>query len=456
MLRRTTAILGTTAVLALGVMTPARAEAPELESYAAGATGTALQLTLLGQQLAVSQTNAALSSTPNAAADGAALLLAGTPVPGSAPSAAPEGPATNESCPLELDLDEVTQGALSALQLEVACFTTSASTEGGPAAEAGSGEVVIRVLAPGGDLVEPLLGPVLDGLTSVTDPLVEALDPLLGAINDVTEIDVPDVLDQLTTALDDDTFVLVEIVVAPSVSHTVANTADGVVAEAGSNGLTIKLLPGLESTLAGLVGLIDIPSPAPELLKVTLGSSTARVVRDAATGEASTEGSAAQLASVSAGDSLGILGDVADQLTGAIDQLAAAGAPLSCEGGALADVICVDLGAVNELDAAELEARNMNFGEGTVGVEATAASIRVLPVLADVLGGDVLGLSLATSTAAANATAPALPRSAPPAPPAPPALPKTGGESGLTIALALFAVAGAGGTLVRRTRRSGA
>lgn len=453
MLRRTTAILGTTAVLALGVMAPAQAEEPNLESYQAGATGTALQLTLLGEQLAVSQTNALVTSSPTANADGAALLLAGTPVPGSAPSAAPEGPATNESCPLELDLNEVTQGALSALELEVACFTTSASNEGGPDAEAGSGEVVIRVLSPGGALVEPILGPVLDGVTSVTDPVVGALDPLLGAIQDVTEIDVEDVLDQLTTALADETFVLAEIVIAPSVSHATANAVDGVVAEAGTNGVTIKLLPGLESTLASLVGLVDIPNPAPELLKVTVGSATARVTRNATTGAASTDGSAAQLASVSFADSLGILGDVADQLTGAIDSLAAAGAPLSCQGGALADILCVDLGSVRELSVDELKARNLYFDEGTVGVEATAATISVLPILADVLGGDVLGLSLATSTAAANAVVPQTTRNVPPAPPG---LPKTGGETGLPIALALFAVAGVGGTLVRRTRRTGA
>ena len=451
MFRRTTAILATTGVLALGVMSPARAAEPEFETYQAGATGTALQLTLLGQQIAVSQTQAAVSSNPSAAADGAALLLAGNAIPGAAPSKAPEGPATNEQCPVDLDLGELTGGALSALELTIGCVTTAASNEGGPDAVAESGEVIIRVYGPGGALIEPILGPVLDNLTMVTDPLVEALAPLLGAINDVTEIDVADVLDQLTTAIGDDTFVLAEIVVAPSVSHA-SGTADAVTAAAGSNGVTIKLLPGLESTLAALVGIVDIPNPAPELLKVTLGSANAEVVRNV-DGSVSPDASAAQLLGVTAGDSLGILGDVGDLLTGAVDQLAAAGAPLSCEGGALADVVCIDLGHVNELDADELTARNMNFGEGTVGREASAATIRVLPILADVLGGDVLGLSLASATAAANATTvvPATPtgnpRSAPP-------LPKTGGESGLALALALLAVAGVGGTLVRRTRTS--
>ena len=76
---------------------------------------------------------------------------------------------------------------------------------------------------------------------------------------------------------------------------------------------------------------------------------------------------------------------------------------LNCEDGALADILCIELGRVNELDQAELTARNMNFGPNTSGIEAAAANIRVLPIAAAALGGDVLGLSLANATAAANA-----------------------------------------------------
>ena len=451
-LRRTTAILATAAAISLAAVVPAGAEAPPLKDYSAGATATALQLTLLGQQLAVSQTQAAISSAPKAAADGAALLLAGSPVPGAAPSAAPGGAASNEVCPIQADLDEITQGALSALELEVACVSTSASVTDGPAAHAGSGEVTIRILAPGGTLLEPVLGPVLAGVDQVTDPLVEALDPLLGVITDVTQIDVASVLDQLTTALGDDLFVLAEIVIAPSVSQTAATADGGVVAQAGSNGVTINILPGIASTLDQLTNLIDVPNASTgPLLQVKLGAANARVVRDAKTGAAAPDASAAQLLSVTADDSLGILQGLADTLTGALDALSIT--QLSCDGGALADVLCIDLGAVNELDAAELAARNMDFGAGTVGREASAATVRVLPIAASALGGDVLGLSLASATAAANATAlEDEPRQAPPAAPAAPGLPKTGGDSALPLTLALLAVGAAGAALVRRTR----
>lgn len=456
MLRRTTAILATTAALSLAVIAPASAQedpAP-FPGYTAGSTATALQLTLLGQQLGVSQTQAGVSSTttdgPKAAADGAALLLAGNPVPGAAPSAAPGGPATNEACPLEADLNEITGGALSGLQLSVACFTTSASvTDGEPAAQAQSGEVVIRILGPGGTVLQPLLEPVLDAVDQVTDPIVEALAPLLGAVQDATQIDVPSVLDQLTTALGDDLFVLAEIVVAPSVSQASA-TGDGVVTQAGSNGVTINVLPGIASTLEALTGLVDAPAGSDgPLLQVKLGAANAGVVRNA-DGTVQPDASAAQLLSITANDSLGILGGIADQLTGALDALSIA--QLSCDGGALADVLCIDLGAVNELDQAELEARNMWFGAGTVGREASAATVRLLPIAASALGGDVLGLSLASATAASNAAAPA-PRVAPPAaPPAAPGLPKTGGESTLPLTMALLAVGAAGAAMVRRTR----
>jgi hypothetical protein len=451
MLRRTTAILATTAAISLAIVAPARADVPPLKDYAAGATATALQLTLLGQELAVSQTQAAVSSAPKAAADGAALLLAGNPLPGAAPSNAPEGPASNEQCPIQADLDEITQGALSALQLEVACFSTSATTDGGPAAQAGSGEVTIRVLAPGGTLLEPILGPVLEGVTQVTDPLVVALAPLLGAIDDATQIDVADVLDQLTTAVGTDLFVLAEIVVAPAVSQASANATDGVVANAGSNGVTINILPGIASTLAQLTNLIDVPNPSNgPLLSVKLGAANAKVVRDPKTGVAAPDASAAQLLSITADDSLGLLQGLADTVSGALDALSIA--ELSCDGGALADVLCIDLGAVNELDSAELTARNMNFGEGTVGREASAATVRVLPIAAAALGGDVLGLSLASATAAANAhPADDIIRQAPPESPNG-ALPRTGGDTALPLTLALLGLGAAGAAIVRRTR----
>lgn len=455
MLKRLVAILASTALLALLAMPQAQAKGPDqLAEYGAGSSATALVLSLLDQQLAVSQTTAAVGSSPEAAADGAALLLAGNPVPGAAPSRTPGGAATNEACPIQADLDEITQGALSALELEVACVTTSTSvTDGAPAAESTSDEVRIIITSPAGALVDPILGPVLENVGSVTDPIVEALAPLLGAIEDVSEIDVPSVLDQLTEALGDATFVLAEIVVAPTVSQASADDTAGVVAQAGSNGVTINVLPGIASSLAQLVNLVDLPDPSTgPLLQVKIGSANASVVRDPATGEVQPDASAAQLLSITADDDLGILQEITGQVTEGINGLAVS--ELSCDGGVLAPIVCVDLGAVSDLSAEELSDRYPTFGEGAAGKKASAASITVLSALTDALPVDapgVLGLSIASAEAAAYAV-PATPVTPPKTPDQDRSLPSTGGEVSLPLTLALLATAGMGLFLVRRTR----
>src|SRR3954464_3212993 len=107
MLKRTLAIAGTAAIIALAIAPSASASnlngVGKLGPFGAGATAQALQLTLLGKDIAVSTTSAAADSKPEAKADGAALLLAGTPVPGAAPSAAPGGPASNKTCAADVN-----------------------------------------------------------------------------------------------------------------------------------------------------------------------------------------------------------------------------------------------------------------------------------------------------------------------------------------------------------------
>src|SRR5262245_3032197 len=111
MLKRTTAVLATAAIGVLAFVPSASAiDNPKLDPYGAGAYASALELTLLGQDLAVSTTSAAITSKPEAKADGAALLLAGNPLPGAAPSAAPGGPATNKTCAINIDLAQLTAG----------------------------------------------------------------------------------------------------------------------------------------------------------------------------------------------------------------------------------------------------------------------------------------------------------------------------------------------------------
>ena len=454
MLRRTIATGAIAAAVTIAAIAPARADAPKLKSYDAASSASALEISLAGQTLGISQTQAAVNSKPEAAADGAALLIAGTPVPGAAPSAAPAGPATNSACPLAEDLAQASQGNLSGLRLEVACLNTSAAiTDGAPTAQSGAGEVRIQVLGPGGALLDQILKPVFAAAPQVGDltaPLLEALAPILGPVKDTTQIDVPKVLDDILTAVGDTEFVLAEIVVAPSQSKARASSQEGVVAEAGSNGVTINILPGIAATLDGLTGLGDITSPSSApLLQVKLGTANARVVRDAVTGVAAPDASAAQLLGITASDSLGILQGILGQAADAINGLAVD--QLGCNASnPLAPILCIEVGAVNELDAAELDARKMNFGAGTVGREASAAHVEILGAASDALGAPVLGLSFSRATAAANAVVADVPGT--PESPAQPSLPRTGGDSTLPMTLALLAVGAAGMLVLRRTR----
>jgi hypothetical protein len=307
---------------------------------------------------------------------------------------------------------------------------------------------VVNVLAPGGTVLEPILAPVFDAVEQVTDPLIQALLPILGPVQDLTGIDLPAVLSGLIDDLQDDTIVLAQIAVAPTASITSATTVDGVLAHAAASGATIRLLPGLAPSLLEL-GL-QIPALTEPLLTVKVGTSTAEVTRDPITGEADTKANVAQLLSIETSDLLGILEDLTGAATDLLDALSIN--LLGCnENNPLADIICIDLGVVNELDRAELAERNLDFGEGTVGRESSAATIRVLSIAAPALGGDVLGLRLATSGAAAQAIpADAVTTTTQERKP----LPRTGGAPLAPLGLALLAGAGTTLALVRRTREA--
>jgi hypothetical protein len=451
MLRRTTGILATAAAITIAAIAPARADAPTLKSYQASASASALELSLLGQNLAVSQTQAELNSSPSAAANGAALLLAGTPVPEGALVKAPEGPNAKNVCALNVDLAALTSGAVSLANAALACATTNAKLTGGaPSADSTTGEIVINILAPGGTALAPLLTPLFANVSTITTPVITALSPIFTVVQSTTQIELNTVLNSLLANLATQTVVLAQIAVAPSASVVKANSVDGVVAQAGSNGVSIRILPGVSATLQAL-GLNVAPVTTP-LLTVELGRASALVTRNATTGAPSPDASAAQLLSITAADELGIIKGVTGQLTAGINALAVA--QLSCNGGVLADIVCIDLGSVNELDSAELDARKLNFGPGTVGREASAANVQVLPIAASALGGSVLGVTLARATAAANAL-PVDPACCTPSPPlsrGSDPLPRTGGEAAMGLTLALLAVGAAGVALVRRSR----
>lgn len=465
MLRRTLAILATTGAVAIAAIAPADAEAPQLESYVAGAAGTALELSLLGQSLAFSTTSAGVSDPqdgePMATANAAGALILGQSIPGAALSNAPEGPATAEQCPGSLDTGALSAEQLQLLKVTIACATSESSVEGGePSAVGRAGEVTLTLQLPSGEvldmLLDQILTPLAQGLATLNEALRGPWEMFLGALpTPVQLINVPGVVDVLVNALNDRDFVLAQISIAPSVSRAGADDTTGVVAESGTSGVVISLLPGLAAALDGIVGLDGTPDAFSPLLEVELGNALARIALDPVTGEPTPDASAAQILDLEvAPNTIGLLELIAGQALPQINDFALD--QLGCnESNPLASVLCFDAGLVRDLTPEELTARGYNFGEGTVGREATAARLELLGIAGDFLAGSVLGLQFASADAAANAVPL---QAAPPAPEAPasapPALPRTGSDSTLPLTLAMLAVGAAGAMLLRRTRTS--
>jgi hypothetical protein len=334
----------------------------------------------------------------------------------------------------------------------LACVNTEAKADATQTlAAADSGELVVNITAPAGDVLTPILEPLGSAVQDVVlTPLLDALAPLLGAVQDVTQINLRQVVDDLIGSVlaVDPNVVVAQIAVAPTASVASANNADGVKAQAGASGATITLLPDLLQSLRSL-GL-QLPAVGP-LATIKVGPSTALVERDPITGEAKRDASVAQILDIQLAPALGILSQITGQLTSVLEGLAdSVSGALGCNAGnPLADIVCIELGQVKELNKQELQDRNLWFEDGTVGREATAATVRILPILSDTLGGPVIGLRLGASTAAANAT----PAKAPVAPPnLPTKLPKTGGGAALPLALVLFLGAGGAAALIRRSR----
>jgi LPXTG-motif cell wall-anchored protein len=403
-------------------MLPATAQsAPDLESYSAGAKATALDLTLFGQQITVSETTAGIDSTPKAVADGKSLvspLFSSDGAPVSSTGAAQTGTdCQNIALPSPLNVASI----------DLVCVNTKAEVANqDPSSSSASNEVVIEVRA--GDIISttPLgdaIGQIQDGLGSILDALAPVTDQLKAQKIDL-QATVNGLLDQIQAG-----DVIARITIAPT-SSTTKVTADGVAANASSNGVVVEILPNL---------------PGGALAVATVGASTAGVVRDVSTGAATTSGDAAVLSVTYPNGLVGGLAQltdaVGDALSTTVDQLACGAAnPLS-------DVLCFTLGASTDLDAAAAKAIGFDFGPTTAGRETSVLSLRLLGVAQ---GGIVLNIGHTAAAAAAVAAVAAPPPL--PGAPAEPVLPHTGGDSTLPLTLALFAVGIAGAFLLRRTR----
>jgi LPXTG-motif cell wall-anchored protein len=454
MKNRIAATLGLTA-LAIGLVAgPATADLTAVESYGAGSTASALNLTLLGQDATFSVTGAEVDSAPQAQADGFSVVSPAFTSDG-APSKQPGGAETGEDCGLEFDPEEVfgTPSA-SVITLDVACVRTEASGDGTWFGGASSEEIVLTVsTAPIGDpQLDPIVQPISDGIGQIID----GLEPILGPIDDSdlnTELSA--LLQSIKDALLDGEVVL-RVTVAPTTS-TAAADDELVSGSAFAEGAVIEVFPDL---------------PGGTLATVTVGQSTTSVVRSVADGTPDTIAEAA-VVTVEGSQQLGVVSDALQEISAGLGELSAASLPCNPDDNPLFDLVCIELGSTSELTQDELEALNLDFGEGTVGMRASAARVQVLSALQEQLEGPGVGISLADTAAAANVTfaEPVPPVTEPPVTEAPPVteppapevdppaetrttLPQTGASVPVGFAAALAGLAALGLIVVRRSSTS--
>jgi hypothetical protein len=423
MLRRTIGFSVAATAIGLGTILPAAAQtSPTLDSYAAGAKATALELTAFGQSITVSQTVAGIDSAPKAVADGHALLTPGFSSPG-APVTSTGALAEGSDCQ-EIALPS----PINLAALDLVCIATRAIVEGtNPISGATSEEVVIEIEAA--DLIaDTPLADVVGEVQAGLGQLFDALTPITEPISEETQIELDAIVDGLLSEVQEGD-VLVRITVAPT-----ASAGERLQASATSNGVIVELLPNL---------------PGGALAVATVGASSAGVVRDITQPGApvTLTGSPALINVTYPNGLLGGLGVITDALGEAvnvtIDQLACGPEnPLS-------DVLCFTLGGTNDLDAAEAKALGLDFGPTTVGRETSVLSLSLLGAAPE--GGVVLHVGHTAAAAGAAYVAPeqpGLPRVDNPLEEA-----RTGGgDAALPLTLGLLAVGTAGAVLVRRTR----
>lgn len=433
MLRRTIGISAAAAAVTIAAILPAAAQTSPggLASYAAGSKATALDLSVFGQPVTVASTTAGIDSTAKAVANGNALL---TPAFNSAGALAESGtPHETASDCQQVDLPE----PIDLAALDIVCVNTSAVLQSGnPVSSAASNEIVIEITAPAlvsGTPLADVVGGVQDGLGQLFDALVPVTEQLpQGTVDQLQGI-----LDGLLAEVQQGD-VLARITVAPT-SSTGAFGA-GVAANAVSNGAIVELLPNL---------------PGGALAVATVGSSTAGVVRDINTGEATPSGQAAVINVTFPNGLLGGLQVLTDALGNAVNVTSE---QLACTpDNPLRDVICFTLGSSHQLNAEQAKALDpdLDFGPNTVGQES---SVLGLTLLAAAPGGGV-GLDIGHTVAASGSTLPApaaTTTTLPPLPGGPTPRALTGSESSVALALtfALLALGTAGAVLLRRSRTS--
>lgn len=437
MRRRTPAVLATAFALSTIAAQAAAAPPEALSTYEAGSSAYAVLLDadVLDLELLASATNAAVGSTPTATAGGGALVIADQILGG-----------PDATCPLALP------APVDAVVADIGCISATQEADADPQASATSDEVVL--VLGGSGLTNQILTPLRD---SVLDQLGDQLDPVLVALGNIGLPDLQVLIDDALDTLQDIDGSTVRVSLAPTTSAASANET-GVLARSEAAGVIVEVVPAF--TGAPPTGITSCDQ-SNALLCAQIAGSVAQVTRDPASGDASTTATAAELVDFLVAPQLGTLlttalPQVADALNDAVAQLASA-SPLACgTPGPLADLLCLDGAATDELDAAEAAAFGYDFGPTTVGARASALRLGVLPVLD---GGISLALNEATAAAAADiriARQDPTPTTAPPTttpPTAPtPGLARTGGGFDPVVGVALLGAAAGLAALVRRSR----
>lgn len=367
-------------------------------AYAGSSSGEALNLSVFGQGLTLGSTLAELApGTGKAVGTGLA-----TPVfeAGATSASETQAGSADETC--EVPLDQI-----PGITIGLACGSAQV-TMGPTSTAAATGRVGSIVLNPVPTILETPLSEVVAPVEGGVDQLLTGLEPVLGPIDDATDLGLEDTLGDLFDRL----FAgaeLATVTLGDTASTTTAD-ADTVTSSCVAEGARIDVLSVLD---------------APPLISIIVGGAGSEVVVDRATGQGTPTVTPALVT---------------------IEAPTLGPAPIS-----------VPIGQTVEIPLPEpLGSSFIRVADGTTGTNEDGASFATAnAVSVDLLNGEALQggieLELAGCTSVASGAV-----AAPPAPTAPVApqqqLPTTGSDDAGTLALAgVVGLAGLGLALLRRS-----
>lgn len=364
-------------------------------SYDGSSSGEALNLSLFGQGLTVGSTLAELTPTTGTAQGSGVATPAFEAGATSASETAPGS--ADETC--EGPLDQI-----PGISIALAC-SSSQVTMGETSTAAATGRVGTITLNPVAPILDTPLSEVVAPVEDGVDQLLSGLEPVLGPIDEASDLGLEDTLgelfDRLFAGAD-----LATVTLGDTASTTTAN-ATNVTTSCVAEGARVDVLSVLDG---------------PPLISVVVGRAGSTVDVDRATGTG----------------------------TPAVDP-----ALVTVESATLGVTpITVPVGQTVEVPLPEpFGPSYIRVADGTTGTNEDGSTFATANAVSlDLLNGEALmggiELELAGCTSVASAEVPAQPVTAAPAP----QLPTTGSDDAGTLALAgLAALAGLGLALLRRS-----